>query len=365
MCEALRAKPKQINTKLGTFGEVAYALAPKAVDQILHLAYRVFPESTAAKGGKGGEGRGRQGLRRGDALAHLMKGSLVVPPSDGLEARSPPGPGWRATHCAPRRELLGAVAGTIPDIPGRRAPAAAPVGQPARRLRYAYDGEDVAFSRARGALPRAARLPLHGLRAAAPAGRCSSSASAGSSPARELAGLPQFPFAHRVEVAAELTDTTLTLTTTVTATGDAPGADRLRPSPVPAAPGVPRAQWELTLPVADRLLLDERLVPTGEREPAGDLDGPLGERTFDDGFTLDERRGPFVLAGGGRRIEVAFEPGYRYAQIFAPGDRGRHLLRADDRAGGRVAPLAGRRRARRVVHGALQRVGVAYTLSDG
>ena len=53
VCEAIRAKPKQINTKLGTFGEVAYALAPKAVDQILHLAYRVFPESTAAKGGKG------------------------------------------------------------------------------------------------------------------------------------------------------------------------------------------------------------------------------------------------------------------------------------------------------------------------
>ena len=36
VCEAIRAKPKQINTKLGTFGEVAYALAPKAVDQILH-----------------------------------------------------------------------------------------------------------------------------------------------------------------------------------------------------------------------------------------------------------------------------------------------------------------------------------------
>lgn len=33
--EAIRAKPKQINTRLGTFGEVAYALTPKAVDQNL------------------------------------------------------------------------------------------------------------------------------------------------------------------------------------------------------------------------------------------------------------------------------------------------------------------------------------------
>ena len=83
-------------------------------------------------------------------------------------------------------------------------------------------------------------------------------------------------------------------------------------------PGVPRAEWHVTLPVSDRLLLDERLVPTGERAPAGDLDGPLGERTFDDGFTLDALRGPFVLSGGGRRIEVAFEAGYPYAQVFAP-----------------------------------------------
>ena len=55
ICEAIRAKPKQINTRLGTFGEVAYALAPKAVDQLLHLAYRVFPDSAAARGEVGGD----------------------------------------------------------------------------------------------------------------------------------------------------------------------------------------------------------------------------------------------------------------------------------------------------------------------
>ena len=52
ICEAIRAKPKQINTRLGTFGEVAYALAPKAVDQILHMAYKVFPDSAASRGEK-------------------------------------------------------------------------------------------------------------------------------------------------------------------------------------------------------------------------------------------------------------------------------------------------------------------------
>ncbi|HEX6023523.1 MAG TPA: SDR family oxidoreductase [Solirubrobacter sp.] len=72
VCEAIRAKPKQINTKLGTFGEVAYALAPKAVDQILHMAYRVFPESTAAKGEKDAPSETVSG--EAQALAYMMKG---------------------------------------------------------------------------------------------------------------------------------------------------------------------------------------------------------------------------------------------------------------------------------------------------
>jgi NAD(P)-dependent dehydrogenase (short-subunit alcohol dehydrogenase family) len=52
ICEALRSRPKHMGTPLGTFGEVAYALSPKTVDRILHLAYRVFPDSAAAKGEK-------------------------------------------------------------------------------------------------------------------------------------------------------------------------------------------------------------------------------------------------------------------------------------------------------------------------
>ncbi len=50
ICEALRSRPKHMGTSLGTAGEVAYALAPTAVDRILHLAYRVFPDSAAARG---------------------------------------------------------------------------------------------------------------------------------------------------------------------------------------------------------------------------------------------------------------------------------------------------------------------------
>jgi len=71
VCEALRAKPKQINTRLGTFGEVAYTLAPKAVDQILHMAYKVFPDSAAARGEQDpNEKASMEQL----AMANLMRG---------------------------------------------------------------------------------------------------------------------------------------------------------------------------------------------------------------------------------------------------------------------------------------------------
>jgi hypothetical protein len=71
VCEALRAKPKQINTRLGTFGEVAYALAPKAVDQILHMAYKVFPDSAAARGE---QDPSEKASMQQVAMANLMKG---------------------------------------------------------------------------------------------------------------------------------------------------------------------------------------------------------------------------------------------------------------------------------------------------
>ncbi len=71
VCEAIRSKPKTINTRLGTFGEVAYALAPKAVDQILHTAYKVFPDSAAAKGQS--DPHEKASVEQ-VAMANLMKG---------------------------------------------------------------------------------------------------------------------------------------------------------------------------------------------------------------------------------------------------------------------------------------------------
>jgi NAD(P)-dependent dehydrogenase (short-subunit alcohol dehydrogenase family) len=71
VCEAIRSKPKTINTKLGTFGEVLYAIAPKVVDQILHMAYNVFPESAASQGKSDPN---EKASMEAMAMANLMKG---------------------------------------------------------------------------------------------------------------------------------------------------------------------------------------------------------------------------------------------------------------------------------------------------
>jgi short-subunit dehydrogenase len=70
---AMVEQPKKVATRLGTLGELIYAVAPTFSDRILNQAYKLFPESQAAKG-KGGEGVDKAPTTEALAFAHLMKG---------------------------------------------------------------------------------------------------------------------------------------------------------------------------------------------------------------------------------------------------------------------------------------------------
>ncbi len=70
---AMIGRPKKVATRMGTFGEVLYAIAPTVSDKILNTAYKLFPESQAAKG-KGDEAPDRAPTTEAVAFAHLMKG---------------------------------------------------------------------------------------------------------------------------------------------------------------------------------------------------------------------------------------------------------------------------------------------------
>ncbi|HET7590743.1 MAG TPA: SDR family oxidoreductase [Solirubrobacterales bacterium] len=73
IAKAMIRRPKKVATRLGTVGELMYAVAPKASDSILNTAYKLFPDSQAAKG-KEDEARDKPPSTEAVAFAHLMKG---------------------------------------------------------------------------------------------------------------------------------------------------------------------------------------------------------------------------------------------------------------------------------------------------
>ena len=171
-------------------------------------------------------------------------------------------------------------------------------------------------------------LPMHGLLSAAPGWRVvrhieredggvlAASFDFGAYPHL----LDAFPFPHRVEIEATLAGATLTIVTTVEATGGVAVPISFGFHPYLCLPGVARAEWVLEAPVRERLALDERQLPSGEREPIAIAPGPLGARTYDDAFLAPDGGKPFALSGGGRRIELRLGEGYPFTQIYAPGD---------------------------------------------
>ena len=72
---AMVGQPKKVATRLGTFGELLYAVAPKASDTILNTAYKLFPESQAAKG-KGEEAPDKAPTT--EAVARTRRRALVA-----------------------------------------------------------------------------------------------------------------------------------------------------------------------------------------------------------------------------------------------------------------------------------------------
>jgi NAD(P)-dependent dehydrogenase (short-subunit alcohol dehydrogenase family) len=75
---AMITKPKKVATRLGNFGELLYNVAPKASDAILNTAYKLFPDSSAAKGKAKEDGKPAEKEKElsteGVAFAYLMRG---------------------------------------------------------------------------------------------------------------------------------------------------------------------------------------------------------------------------------------------------------------------------------------------------
>src|SRR5690349_16053538 len=223
-------------------------------------------------------------------------------------------------------ELLGQRGGLAAYVSERKTmgiPLLHPWANRLSRRRFEVAGREVTIDPARTPLRLDdGGLPMHGLLSAARGWdverREPAALSAVFDFAAHAALMATFPFAHELRLDMALSDTTLRIATTVRATGETPVPIAFGFHPYLALPGVDRADWHVEVPVAEQLVLDAAMLPTGAREPVHVPAGALGARTFDDAYIAPPGGAPFALAGAGRRIELALEAGYPYAQVFAP-----------------------------------------------
>jgi aldose 1-epimerase len=138
--------------------------------------------------------------------------------------------------------------------------------------------------------------------------------------------MAQFPFAHNISMTYRLADAGLEVETAI---------ENLSSEPMPVAIGfhpyfqlhdAPRDQWRVHLAARSHVVLDERLVPTGAREPVRFQDPqPLVGTQFDDVFTDLVRdpdgRARFWFEGRRERVTVAYGPKYTVAVVYAPPGR--------------------------------------------
>jgi aldose 1-epimerase len=270
------------------------------------------------------------GERTIDAVPTLTLGSSA---EGGIEAAFAPGAGM--VGCSLRHageELLGQRGG-LGLYRSARKTMGIPLLYPwANRLgsrHFSLGGREVSLES--DELPLAldaGGLPMHGLLGAAAGWRVDRHESlpdggvlaASFDFSAQPALLAAFPFPHLVELEVTLRAARLTIATSVRPTAAVAVPLSFGFHPYLRLPGVERSAWEVEIPVAERLLLDERMLPTREREPVAVKSGPLGTRTFDDAFTAPPDGRPFALAGGGRRIELHLGDGYPFSQVYAPAE---------------------------------------------
>ena len=150
-----------------------------------------------------------------------------------------------------------------------------------------------------------------------------------------LMSQPGYPWTLDLRVRYRLSSSGLAVTFTATnlSASSAPYAVGAHPY-LCAGPG-PVDGWELTLPVATRLLVDDRLVPTGREDVRGtELDfsagRPIGATSLDTAFT-DLTRDEDGRARVGLRdphsgsgVELWLDKNYGYLQVFTGDALPRH-----------------------------------------
>jgi aldose 1-epimerase len=128
-----------------------------------------------------------------------------------------------------------------------------------------------------------------------------------------------FPFVHELRIDVVAGDAGLELVTTLRATGEDTVPVSFGYHPYLRPPGeAPRAEWQVSLGASERLLLDEKMIPTGETVPLEPRAFRLGDQSWDDGLAGLAAVPEFSVSAGAQALTVTFDEGFPYAQVFAP-----------------------------------------------
>ncbi len=135
--------------------------------------------------------------------------------------------------------------------------------------------------------------------------------------------MAQFPFAHNITMTYRLQNGEVEVETAL---------ENLSAQPMPVGIGfhpyfqvqdAPREEWRVHLAARDHMVLNNLLIPTGERKPVEFADPhPLGGSQLDDVFSNLIRgadgRAQFWVQGKQQRITVTYGPKYTVAVVYAP-----------------------------------------------
>jgi aldose 1-epimerase len=191
-----------------------------------------------------------------------------------------------------------------------------------RRFGYEAVGKTVVLDEADRRIPRDSQgLPIHGVLPSLLSWDVIAGTDASAIDARlewtsaEL--LELFPYPHAVNFEARVSDGQLAIATTVSATHGEPVPVSFGYHPYLRIASAPRSTWDVELAASRRLVLDERGIPTGEREPVAERRVKLGDTGWDTPFDGLTRPTRFRVTGGAT-LTVTFRTGYDFAQVFAP-----------------------------------------------
>ena len=130
--------------------------------------------------------------------------------------------------------------------------------------------------------------------------------------------MASFPFPHRITVTMRVRPGDLEVVTTVTATGRRGVPVSFGWHPYFQLPGEKPVDLRVYLPTGDRLLLDERMLPTGEEETGFAREAPLVRPGYDDLRRLRDKHRILSVSGRHRQLTVSMDAGYGFGQLYSP-----------------------------------------------